>query len=292
MRPILIRTAIVLAFVFSAATQTATEARAQSGVVSGELVQIDGTRSQFRIVGHGGTFTAPSGVSLESLDGKPVRVDIVNGRVAQITYVPIATEPIEHGFETVTGELVVRDAASGSFTIAGDGRLFTVPPGVDVQSYAGRRVEVRLNEHGRPVDLLAASASGVVAPAPALCSYDGRGYSEGASVCQSGTRYRCATGKWLDEGACASAGASCLALGTSYADGTTRCADGTRFRCDEGRWRSLGERCAADNAAEARATRTCELGGATVAHGSSICRDGVTYRCTYGQWVHVGTPCS
>ena len=123
-------------------------------------------KNQFRLVEHRGSFTAPAGTALEAWDGKPVEVELGrNGRVLQISAMPIHFEPITHGFEVVSGELLLRDAATREFAIAGDNRTYVAPQGVDIGLYAGHLVEMRLDEQGRVmnVHLIARSAD---APMP------------------------------------------------------------------------------------------------------------------------------
>lgn len=237
-------------------------ARAQSGrVVSGELVAMSG--SQFRIVGQPGTYSAPSGVDIQALDGKTVDVEIATGgRVAQISPHPVPINPVTHGWSTVRGQLAVVDPLNGRFTFAGDNQTYVAPSNVNISSYAGRMVEAKIDENGnvtelRPVTGVSEQAVIPAAPAAGTCSYSGQIYSAGAAVCQSGTQYRC---------------------------------DGTH-------WQSLGTACrtgAADapaNSGAVMSPRSCGVGDATVATGSSICRAGTTYRCDDGAWISLGTPC-
>jgi hypothetical protein len=223
-------------------------------VLTGELVATDAIHNRFRLVGHGGSFSAPLGTSVEALDGKPVQVEIGHdGRVMQIREMPIAIQPITHGFELVTGQLQMQDAARRTFTIVGTNRTYAAPPSIDVSLYAGHRVEVRLDEHGAVTDIrLAAAPSDELPASPSTCSYNGQRYAGGASVCQSGIQYR----------------------------------------CDFGAWRNLGTSCAREEATASRWPRTCMIGGATIADGGSICRAGTTFRCVDGEWVNVKTPCS
>jgi len=271
-------------------------ARSDSGVISGELVKLDGTVNQFRIVDHGGPYTAPAGVSLEALDGKAVYVELAGGRVVQISEKPIPIDPIDHGFETLSGELVVRDAVTGSFMLAGDDRIYTAPPSIDIRQYAGRKVEIRLDESGRLVDIHFKSAAldSPIEPVARVCSYNGQAYSEGISVCQGTTQYRCGAGTWHTIGVCSpTSPVACSAAGVPYGEGTTRCDQGSQYLCERGKWRSTGIVCPVPAAASAeRAPSTCVVGGATVADGSSICREGTAYRCSFGQWVNLGTTCS
>ncbi len=221
-------------------------------VLTGELVVTNATRNQFRLVGHAGSFTAPAGIPVDALDGKPVQVEFSsNGRVLQISTEPPPPNSITHSEEIVSGQLVVRDPVLRTFTFAGDDRTYTAPPDLDVRPYGGHMVEVRLNEAGRVVDIGFAKRSdgnGV----GSTCLFNGRSYSDGASVCQSGAQYR----------------------------------------CESGSWRGLGTTCASEGAKAFGALRGCTIADATVASGSTVCRSGTTFRCSDGSWVNIGAPCS
>ena len=230
------------------------------GLVTGELVVINAASNQFRIVGHGGTYTAPAGTSVTALDGHTVRVELSsNGRVARVTDAPVAINPITHGWSTVRGALVVTDAMNRRFSMAGEDQTYVAPPGVDLDSYAGRIVEVRIDESGHVTDIhpVAAAPQGSYgAPVPSnSCSYRGQAYSAGAAVCQSGTQYR----------------------------------------CDGSQWMSLGLPCQVSDAREVseppRSPRSCVVGDATVASGSGICREGTTLRCDDGAWINTRIAC-
>lgn len=237
-------------------------ATAAERVLGGELVVLDGNPNRFRIVGHPGTFAAPKGMDLSSLDGRPVEVEIGdNGRVLSITERPVPITPITTGWETVRGQLVARDGRT--FTFAGDAQVYTAPPNIDITPYAGRWVEVRINPQGQVGEIklipeprvevppyVPPPAAVPVAPPPLdpTCTYGAQGYSMGATVCQSGTQ----------------------------------------FRCENGAWRNLGVPC---GVAPPAADRTCMYAGATVASGSSICRDGISYRCSDGAWINLQTAC-
>ncbi len=232
--------------------QAYTVTRAGTYVLSGELVATDGARNRFRLVGHGGSFTAPAGTSVEALDGKPVTVEFASGgQVLQISKMPIHIEPITRSYEIVSGQLVLSDPAMRTFTFAGDSRVYRAPAGIDIGLYAGRRVEVRVDDQGRVMDL-SPIGSPASTPLASTCSYDGQGYSDGASLCQSGTQYR----------------------------------------CERGTWYGLGSPCVADGTTLSRSLHTCQVGDATVANGSMICRSGTTFRCADGAWLNVGTACS
>ena len=177
---------------------------ADGGVLTGELVPIRGTSSRFRIVGHAGTFTAPSSSVVEEFDGKAVEVQLSrDGHVLQITQLPIHTEPINHGYEVVSGELVTSDPVGRTFGIAGDNRLFSAPPSFDVRAYAGRMVVVHIDEHGAVTNIdtgvRAADAPPIVEPLR-NCSFNDVSVTNGSSICQAGTMYRCANGEWLNSG--------------------------------------------------------------------------------------------
>ena len=266
--------------------------------IEGELVVIDGHPSQFRIVDQPGQFSAPGGVSLEALDGKAVIVELSDNRqVLRITEKHIPINPITNEYESIVGELVVVDAARGTFTIAGNDRMFVAPQSIDPGRYAGRRVEVFFGKNGevRQIQLAQSSLGEPMQPLPtSTCSYAGRGYPTGQSMCQAGTQYRCEGGTWRSLGvACdVTRDAPCELDGVSYSEGAARCDGGTRFTCDNGRWQSSNVPCGYDITASAsRSTRTCVVGSATVAAGSSICRDGNTFRCTDGDWIDAGRSC-
>jgi hypothetical protein len=221
-------------------------------VLTGELVITNAARNQFRLVGHSGVFTAPAGTSIEALDGKPVEVELGrNRRILEISEMPMHFPPIVHGVEVIRGQLNVADAVDRTFTMAGDDRLYIGPAAMDIRPYGGRIVEVLLGSDGTVQSIEIAKAASR-APLTATCLYNGEGFSEGGSVCQSGTQYRCVSGAW----------------------------------------RSLGSTCAWGGTTAARSSRTCIFYGATVASGSSICRNGTTFRCADGEWVNLGTACS
>jgi hypothetical protein len=218
----------------------------------GELVVLDGSPNRFRLVGHDGSFKAPSGTPLETLDGRPVEVEIgAGGQVVSITERPIPIDPVVSGWETVSGQLEVRDSVARTFSMAGDSQVYVAPTGVDLGLYSGRMVVVKLDANSRVTEITlspdARGAAPVAVEPISLCSFGGQGYSDGATVCQAGTQYR----------------------------------------CDANGWRNLGTPCGAEPPAE----RTCMFGGATVASGSSICRDGATVRCTDGTWINTQVAC-
>jgi len=221
--------------------------------LTGELVVLDGVAHRFRLVGHGGTFAAPAGTSVEAFSGKPVIVDLsADGHVAAIREEVIHLRPISHGFEIVSGQLTVLDPAARTFAIAGDARRYVAPADFPLAEYSGRLVRFRVDEDGQVVDMEALAGS-----------------------------------------SSARAGIGCGEEGQIYAQGTLLCRFGTQYRCAAGTWRSLGMACAADGAASGLAApASCAVGDATVASGSAICRGGTTFRCSAGEWVRTGTPCS
>ncbi len=130
------------------------------------------------------------------------------------------------------------------------------------------------------------------------CRYDGIAYSHGASVCQSGTQYRCNDGEWKslsvqckpEEGA----PPNCDFKGSTYSPGSTSCQSGMQFKCTDGTWTNLAVACSegAPIAADApRPPRTCMLEGTTVASASTVCKEGTTYLCNDGDWRNLGTAC-
>jgi uncharacterized protein YcbK (DUF882 family) len=126
------------------------ERRGSSHVIGGELVPLSGSPGRFRLVGHDGAFTAPAGTPLDALDGKAVTIELsADGRVTRIAEQPVAITPRTTGRETVRGQLVVRDAAAGTFAIAGMDGVYAAPPGLDLAPYGGRWVEVILDAAGR-----------------------------------------------------------------------------------------------------------------------------------------------
>jgi hypothetical protein len=226
---------------------------ANARTLEGELV-VTTPPNHFRIVGQSGSYVGPT--SVVALDGHTVRVETSqNGKVTQITEIPVPINPVVHGESSVRGQLVVTDAATRRFSFAGDSQTYVAPPAIDVGSYAGRMVEITLDENGqvtafRPVPGAGTSFNQPVAVPP--CSYDGQGYSAGAVVCQSGTQ----------------------------------------FRCDGFQWQDLGSPCGAKGAMTGPSSpRSCVVGGASVASGSGVCRDGTTFRCTDGTWISTQTAC-
>jgi hypothetical protein len=268
-------------------------------VITGELVVTNGSTRQFRIVDHGGFFNAPSGMNIEALDGKPVVVELSDNRqVLSITEKPIHIDRVESHYETINGELVLVDAARGTFAIAGAPQTYVAPRNIDVRRFAGQNVELFLDGQGQVLQIEFDRPAQIVAGG---CSYQGRSYGTGMSLCQTGTQYRCENGVWRSQGiACRAAGdapaaifptaRSCVYSGTSYSNGAARCLNGVRFVCADGQWQYVNRGCGPDVSA-ATSSASCEIGGATLADGSSICRDGVTFRCSAGSWVNVGTAC-
>ena len=221
------------------------------GVLTGELVIVNAAQNRFRLVGHSGTFTAPPGTPVEAFDGKPVEVELSrNGRVLQISEMPIERRPIAHSMEVVSGQLVVRDPVQRAFTIAGDNRLYVAPASLDVGLYDRRLVEVRLDEQGRVIDLSPVTRSGD-APVTSVCSYNGQTYRDGVSLCQSGTQFLCERGLWRNIGtACVAPGSSlapspreCIIGDASVSSGSSICRRGTTFRCRDGEWMNIGTAC-------------------------------------------------
>lgn len=227
--------------------------------LTGEFVVTDASADRFRIIGRDGSYTAPTGTPMQALDGRYVQVQLTSsGRVVQVTKAPDLIEPVTHAWGNVRGDLVVTDATTGKFKFAGDDQTYFAPSGVDVTPYAGRLVEIRLDEGDRVTDMHV-----VRSPQPSYfpplaapsCSFRDQTYAAGAAICQSGTQYR----------------------------------------CDESRWRSLGIACQVSNVrdldAPTRASRDCNVGDATVANGSGICRAGSTVRCDDGAWIDTRIAC-
>jgi len=194
-------------------------ANAAERTMSGELVVLDGSASRFRLVGHDGTFTAPAGTSLSDLDGKAVEVELSSGgKVTQITERPVAITPQTSGFETVRGQMIVRDPVARSFGLAGDNRVYIAPATVDIAPYGGKWVEVSLDAQSQVtgLKLVAAPPPGPVsAPIPAAPM----------------------------GGVAASGAATCMVGNATVASGSTVCREGITHRCDSGTWVSLGTAC-------------------------------------------------
>jgi len=199
--------ALTFVFVLAATVMLSHEAAAQR-MLRGELVVLKGTTNQFRLVGHNGSFSAPPGTDLSAFDGKTVEVDLAsNGRVQTINTVPIAIQPVEHGQETVSGQLELRDAVNRTFNLAGDSRVYVAPSRYDLRPYDGRWVQLRLDENGQLVDIVASNAPAPAAPrapvagdAPRSCLYHDATMSAGSSICKDGTTYRCTDGMWVNLG--------------------------------------------------------------------------------------------
>lgn len=180
--------------------------RAAARVLSGELVPLDGSVTRFRLIGHEGSFAAPPGTPLDALDGKTVVVELsADGHVTRISERPIAITPVTSGWETVRGQLVVRDAAAGTFAIAGVPDVYTAPAGLDVGPYDGKWVEATIAADGRAerVTLLAdrpPPAPPTPVPGARTCAIADATVASGSSICRGGTTYRCDGGTWVNVG--------------------------------------------------------------------------------------------
>jgi len=128
------------------------------------------------------------------------------------------------------------------------------------------------------------------------CRFEGTAYSHGATVCQSGTQFRCDDGDWKSLAlACTAKDLNaCDFNGSSYASGAISCQAGTQYRCDAGNWRNIGGVCQPDLAAPRviePVGRTCMLEGSTVSSKSTVCKSGIMYACDDGDWRNLGVPC-
>jgi len=227
--------------------------------LTGELVMIDGSSNRFRVVGHDGSYTAPAGTPVQRFDGRNVHVALTSrGRVLEITEAPVHIEAVTHGGGTARGELVVSDAATGRFTFAGDDQTYVAPSAIDITPYAGKLVEIRLDENGHVTDMHVVSSphmSSIPPPAGFSCSYREQTYPAGAPICQSGTRYRCDNTQWQSlHIACQGTEArdlnppprpsrACMFDDTTVANGSDICSDGTALRCDDGVWTAMRTEC-------------------------------------------------
>ena len=183
----------------------AVSARAADRVLSGELVPLDGSATLFRLIGHEGAFTAPPGTPLDALDGKAVTVELsADGRVTRITERAIAITPVTSGWETVRGQLAVRDAATGTFAIVGESGVYTAPAGLDLVPYAGKWVEATIDADGRAQRLtLLADRPPPAPPTAALapsCAIGDATVASGSTICRAGITHRCERGVWVSVG--------------------------------------------------------------------------------------------
>lgn len=180
-------------------------------MLSGELVVLDAGSGRFRLVGHDGAFTAPGGTPLAALDGKAVTVELANGRVARISERPVAITPVTSGWETVRGQLELRDAAGGTFGVVGDRQSYSAPAGLDLQPYVGKWVQASIDADGRAtaVTLLAdrpppapptLAPGAAAAPARGTCAVGDATVSSGSTVCRAGVTQRCDDGVWVSLG--------------------------------------------------------------------------------------------
>lgn len=181
--------------------------------LSGELVVLEGSTSRFRLVGHDGAFTAPPSVPLAELDGKAVIIEVSNGRVTQITEQQIAITPITSGWETVRGQLEIRDAMARTFGVVGDSHDYAAPPGLDLRPYAGKWIEASIDANGRAKSItLLADKPPPAPPTPALaplssgaaprttCAIGDGTVANGSTVCRGGVTHRCDSGVWISLG--------------------------------------------------------------------------------------------
>lgn len=193
-----------------------TAAEAADRVVHGELVVLNGSSAQFRIVGTDGTFTAPAGAPLQELDGKAVDVRISDGRVTEIIPQPVAITPVTSGFETLRGQLVLRDATAQRFGVVGDAGTYSAPPGLDLRPYVGKWVEATIGADGKatqvtlladrpppaavPVVPPAAGANSAPMPNGSTCMVGDSTVANGSTICRGGITQRCSNGAWVSLG--------------------------------------------------------------------------------------------
>ncbi len=188
--------------------------------VSGELVVLDGSADRFRIVGHDGTFRAPSGITLSDLDGKNVDVEISSGRVTQIVERAVAITPVTSGRETIRGQMIVRDPVARSFGLAGDTQVYIAPATIDIAPFGGKWVELTLDARGQVADLRL-----IAEPPPAAVPPVSMPAVPQPNVLAGGAAATCAVGN------------------ATVASGSTVCRGGIANRCDNGTWVSLGTVC-------------------------------------------------
>lgn len=218
--------------------------------VTGELVVTNASHNQFRLVGHGGSFTAPSSVAVESLDGKPVQVELSsNGRVTSIRALDLAEPQVTSSYQVVSGQMQVLDPVRRTFTLAGDTQHYLAESWIDLRPYDRRMVKFRVGSDGKVDSFELIDDRRAALPAPETCARDGRTYFSGALLCQGGSEFRCEQGDWRNLGtACsiehtASGTQSCTFGRASVAEGSSICLNGTTFRCASGEWVDLGAPC-------------------------------------------------
>lgn len=99
--------------------------------------------------------------------------------------------------------------------------------------------------------------------------------------------------------AAAAAADDCSYRDQAFSEGASVCQAGTQFRCDDGEWKSLGLPCAEPQGRRAgdapvaapAGKRSCAIGGSTVSSASTVCRSGMTFLCNDGAWQNLGTAC-
>ncbi len=179
--------------------------RGEARTVSGELVVLEGSSNSFRIVGQPGTFRAPSGIPIGTLDGRPVDVELSDdGRVLQISERNIAITPLTSGWSTVRGQLQIVDPMSRTFSMAGSPQVYSAPATLDIAPYAGQWVEARLDNDGRVTGLTLVAAppqpAAPVASDAASCRLGDATLASGSHICTKGRTFRCDNGSWTDVG--------------------------------------------------------------------------------------------
>jgi len=207
---------ILIAALVACALGSLSTAVAAERLLSGELVVLKGSTDQFRLVGHDGTFKAPAGTGLAELDGKAVDIAVSNGRVTQIVPHPVrALAPVTAQWETVQGQMIVRDPVARSFAFAGDSRVYIASPSLEIAPYGGKWVEATVDTHGQVTSLKLVAApppppvSMPVAPVPpvnmassaaATCAIGNATVASGSTVCREGVTNRCSNGSWQSLG--------------------------------------------------------------------------------------------
>jgi len=172
-------------------------------VLTGELVVTDAAVNQFRLVRRSGSFKAPDGTKVAALGGKPVRVEFgSDGGVLRVSPMDIHIEPITHELNVLSGPVEVRDPAKSTFTIPGDDHTYVAPRGVDIRTYDGHVVEMRVDEKGRviKIDHIVRSADAPAPTSPSKCFIGDASVTPGSSICRRGTTFRCADGEWAKTG--------------------------------------------------------------------------------------------
>ncbi len=134
-------------------------------VAQGELKVVDPTAGVFTLAGDTQTYVAPAGVDVGLYAGRFVRIRTHRGKVENIQLAsappvppppaPAAAGRPEPQVNMMEGQLVARDAALRTFSLAGLPGVYVAPEGVDVGLYDGHWVRVDVSD-GRVSNIILA----------------------------------------------------------------------------------------------------------------------------------------